>query len=309
MKFWLGVTDNGWFSYQEENRFDEVNFWQPSATPPFRNALEGMPFLFKLKRPNNHIVGGGFFVTYSTLPLSLAWEVFGQKNGTDSLSTLKAIIEPLVKNPSRENMVGCTILANPFYFPREKWIPTPDSFSLNIVRGKMYDTTLDDGQNLWHQVEERLSDDLYVGSSKTGIAEAGKKYGIAQLVKPRLGQGGFRLLVTEAYGRRCAITGESTLPVLEAAHIIPYSKEQGTHDVSNGLLLRADFHKLYDIGLVSITPELKIKISPQIREAWFNGKAYYRLQDSGLASTPKLPHLMPNRDSLEWHYENKFLRS
>lgn len=307
MKFWLGVTDNTWFSYQEENRFDEVNFWQPSATPPFKNAPESMPFLFKLKRPNNHIVGGGFFVTYSTLPLSLAWEVFGEKNGTNSYAALKAIIEPLSKNSAHENMVGCTILANPFYFPREEWIPTPDSFASNIVRGKMYDTTSDDGQSLWHQVEQRLSNDFYVNSTKPKIAETGAKYGSAQLFKPRLGQCGFRLLVTEAYDRRCAITGESTLPVLEAAHIIPYSQE-GTHDVSNGLLLRSDFHKLYDIGLVSITPELKIKISPQIRESWFNGKAYYRLQDCALASKPQRSHLMPNRESLKWHYENKFIR-
>jgi putative restriction endonuclease len=43
MKYWLGVTDNAWFSYQEQHRFDEMNFWQPSATPPFKNASEGIP--------------------------------------------------------------------------------------------------------------------------------------------------------------------------------------------------------------------------------------------------------------------------
>jgi putative restriction endonuclease len=40
-------------------------------------------------------------------------------------------------------------------------------------------------------------------------------------VQPRLGQGAFRLLVTDAYQRRCAVTGERTLPVLDAAHIRP----------------------------------------------------------------------------------------
>lgn len=81
MKFWVGVTDNTWFNYLAGKGLDEVNFWQPSATPPFKGALTGMPFLFKLKRPNNHIAGGGYFVTYSTLPVSLAWEIFGEKNG------------------------------------------------------------------------------------------------------------------------------------------------------------------------------------------------------------------------------------
>ena len=44
---------------------------------------------------------------------------------------------------------------------------------------------------------------------------------------------------------RCAVTGEKTLPVLDAAHILPYSKG-GSHDVRNGLLLRRDIHSLFD---------------------------------------------------------------
>ncbi|MEO8380763.1 MAG: HNH endonuclease signature motif containing protein [Acidobacteriota bacterium] len=64
------------------------------------------------------------------------------------------------------------------------------------------------------------------------------------------------------------MTGESTLVTLEAAHIIPYSMD-GQHSVANGLLLRADFHRLFDEGLVTVTPDYQIKVSPKIREAWF----------------------------------------
>jgi putative restriction endonuclease len=60
MKFWVGVTDNQWFKFLSELQPEEVNFWQPSATPPFSSAPIGLPFLFKLKRPNNHIAGGGY---------------------------------------------------------------------------------------------------------------------------------------------------------------------------------------------------------------------------------------------------------
>lgn len=307
MKFWLGVTDNNWFSYQEDHRFDEVNFWQPSGTPPFKHVEQGLPFLFKLKKPNNHIVGGGFFVTYSTLPMSLAWEAFGPKNGTDSLRNLQALIDPRQKSRGRDIPIGCTILANTFFFDKSDWIPTPDSFSLNIVRGKMYDTSNNDGDSLWAQVQERLSrsnfDEVYIPQ----VADDAPKYGEERIIKPRIGQGSFRLLVTDAYNRRCAITGESTLPVLEAAHIVPYA-EEGSHDVTNGLLLRSDFHKLFDSGLVSITPDLTIKVSPQIRESYFNGKAYYRLQDCKLVSLPEDSRMMPNRDALSDHYENRFIR-
>jgi putative restriction endonuclease len=92
---------------------------------------------------------------------------------------------------------------------------------------------------------------------------------------------------------------------LEAAHIVPYSGE-GSHEVNNGLLLRADFHRLFDVGLVSVTPDLKVKISPRIREEWFNGKAYYRLDDTPLSVVPLQPSLRPDPDRLEWHFRNRF---
>ena len=85
MMYWVGTTDTRWFDYLSHRRLDEVNFWQPSALPAFGNAPLGMPFLFKLKRPRNHIAGAGYFVARSALPLNLAWEIFGEKNGAASL--------------------------------------------------------------------------------------------------------------------------------------------------------------------------------------------------------------------------------
>jgi len=69
------------------------------------------------------------------------------------------------------------------------------------------------------------------------------RYGPERLVRPRLGQGAFRVLVTDSYDRRCALSAERTLPVLQAAHIKPYAVG-GRHDVSNGLLFRSDIHML-----------------------------------------------------------------
>ncbi|MDD5603865.1 MAG: HNH endonuclease signature motif containing protein, partial [Eubacteriales bacterium] len=78
------------------------------------------------------------------------------------------------------------------------------------------------------------------------------------MITPRLGQGGFRVVITEAYQRRCAITGEKTLPVLEASHIRPYS-EEGPHLASNGILLRQDYHTLFDRGYITINRKLNIE--------------------------------------------------
>lgn len=161
----------------------------------------------------------------------------------------------------------------------------------------MYESEMGDGAALWAAMQARLA--------VPSVQEPGKKLGKPILVNPRLGQSSFRVLVTDAYKRRCAITGENTLIALEAAHIVPYSKE-GSHDIRNGLLLRADFHRLFDAGLVSVTQDLKIKISPKIHEAWFNGKAYYRLNDQPLSVLPDSPASRPDPDRLGWHYRNCF---
>ncbi|MEK6283261.1 MAG: HNH endonuclease signature motif containing protein [Acidobacteriota bacterium] len=105
------------------------------------------------------------------------------------------------------------------------------------------------------------------------------RFGKPVLVTPRLGQGSFRILVADSYNRRCTMTGERTFPALEAAHIHRYSRG-GDHTLSNGLLLRSDPHKLFDLGYLTIDPStLKIRVSGKIREEFENGRDYYRLDD------------------------------
>ena len=75
-------------------------------------------------------------------------------------------------------------------------------------------------------------------------------------IRLRRGQAAFRSALMEAYGRRCAITGCAVEDVLEAAHITPYVGSLTNH-VSNGLLLRADLHTLFDCGLLAIDPKTR----------------------------------------------------
>jgi putative restriction endonuclease len=71
-------------------------------------------------------------------------------------------------------------------------------------------------------------------------------------------------------------------------------------------LLRAGFRRLFDAGLVGVNQDLRIKVSPKIRETWFNGKAYYRLNDQPLTVVPDLAANRPDPDRLKWHFENRF---
>ncbi len=91
---------------------------------------------------------------------------------------------------------------------------------------------------------ERLSAEAVVTSQTLPTS---LRHGAPTLVTPRLGQGAFRLAMTDSYDRRCAVTGERTLPILDAAHIQAFAAG-GAHEIANGLLLRTDIHRLFDLG-------------------------------------------------------------
>ena len=91
--------------------------------------------------------------------------------------------------------------------------------------------------------------------------------------------------VSDLYSRRCAVTGERTPPVLDAAHIKPYD-QAGPHDPRNGLLLRTDLHRLLDSGYVTVTPDLRFWVSTRIREEFANGRDYYALDGRQLRTHP-----------------------
>ena len=314
-------TDGGWFDVlRKQPDLREVNFWSPSAKG-FKALKKGELLLFKLRAPRNKIVGGGVFIYSNELPLSLAWEAFGKSNGAQSAAEMRKAI---VRYRSRYNKVdpndrsdfkiGCRILTQPFFFEESDWIDVPKGWASNII-AKKYETDSGEGRRLWNDVKDRLGRSGFFNEETTATpqrslidavaaADEQQRYGEPHLIRPRLGQGAFRVLITDIYQRRCAVTGEKTLPVLDAAHIRPFS-ENGSHETRNGLLLRRDIHSLFDRGYVTVTPEHRFEVSRQLDEDYGNGKVYYDLQGKSI-NLPTEAVQLPDPKALAWHNENLF---
>ena len=195
--------------------------------------------------------------------------------------------------------IGCRILTQPFFLDEPDWIPVPANWSSNIVSFKTYNTGTAEGLALWEAVNDRLSQRPF-----PGLAEKQARFGEPHLIRPRLGQGAFRVLVTDIYGRRCAVTRERTLPALEAAHIRPYS-DGGAHEARNGLLLRRDIHSLFDTGYVTVTPDLDFEVSRRIKAEFENGQHYYALHGQRI-NAPQDASQRPDPEALTWHNEHCF---
>ena len=308
MKFYVGNTDKDWFDYLASKRLDSVNFWKP-GTSNFRALDAGEVFLFRLKNPINRIAGGGFFVSFTRLPLSTAWHAFEQENGVETFEDFRSKISIYRQDNERDPIIGCTVLTQPFFLPESMQVPQPENWGKSIVQGKTYDTETDrEGALLWETIQARLA--FNMGEMVRGIDDIvtldvnqSQRYAEG-IQKYRLGQGAFRTLVIDIYSRRCAMTGEKTLPVLTAAHIKPYAAS-GPHDVRNGLLLRSDLHTLFDQGYITITRDFHIEVSRKIRQEFQNGKEYYSMHGRKLL-LPANERALPATEYIERHNNNVF---
>jgi len=310
MKFYIGITDYDWFNFLSSlPDVDEVNFWQPGGNKIFRTLNPGEIFLFKLHSPHNYIVGGGFFAHSTILPVSMAWSAFGITNGAISIEEMRGRIEKYRRQtPQTEDYkIGCILLTQTFFFKQSLWIPVPENWSPNIVQGKTYDLSDGYGRRLWAAVEQRVNINSSIVSEQkyVKIGESQERYGKPIQVMPRLGQGAFRVIVTDTYQRRCAVTSERTLPALEAVHIKPYSKD-GPHQLNNGILLRSDIHRLFDAGYVTISEEDRFIVSRKIREEFENGRDYYAMHGN-ILNLPERNDVRPAKEFIEWHNVNVFM--
>jgi len=310
---YIGLTDPDWYEFLSGcPRVDEVNFWQPHGNRVFRALKPEEPFFFKLRAPAKAIAGFGFYQRFEVLPAWLAWECFQDMNGASDFGSMRERLARLRREESPlsgDFPIGCVMVSAPVFFHPDEWVTPPaDWAATGIQQGKRYSLTSGEGARVFRECMERAKGGTHYWnverSSQEDLGE-GERYGIPVAVKPRLGQGIFSVLVRNAYGGACAVTREHSAPVLEAAHIVPYSLG-GEHRVNNGLLLRSDLHRLYDRGYVTVTPDYVFTVGDRLRDEYKNGRSYYGLSGSTIG-LPQDSVLYPNRESLSWHQHEVFM--
>lgn len=314
------VTDLEWYDRLSREaagplpvRLDEACFWHPRAKRPVAAAPAGEVCFLRLGVPRNAIAGYGFFASFFIAPdANWAWRNFGVRAGADSRSDLARLL-----GRSDEEMrqpLGCTLLRDLTFWPDHRWLPWGRDQGF-IAQGNNRGGRTKDADAAKVLLAAVAADGAARPADLGGPFKLVEVDERRRVVSPRVareGQGVFKARLLDAYDGQCAITGEHTELVLDAAHIQPYLGPASNH-VQNGLLLTSEFHTLFDNGLVAIEPptalhaEHRVRVSKTIRERWNNGHRYNEY-DGRTFRAPVDVNARPSRDALEWHLANRFER-
>ncbi|WP_426348551.1 HNH endonuclease [Alloiococcus sp. CFN-8] len=295
MNMYVGITEEAWYEALKDEDYKEICFLKPAGNINFGALRRDELFLFKLHSPKNYIVGGGYFLHFSTIPGFTLWSIFKERSGAASFKELEErLVDPI--------KTGCIVLGDPFFFEEKDWIPIPEDWNSNIGHGKIYNVHKDIGRELYREVDERLK-------SYKPPEEAEKISEGFQIIKDPthpFGEGAFKLKTFEAYHRTCAITGYRVSIALEASYIRPI-EYGGTNSTDNGIILRSDLQKLFSAGYLSITDDYSIIISSQLKRDFNSGTAYNKYHGRSLKVLPDIFFERPSKENLKWHRVNVFL--
>jgi hypothetical protein len=279
-----------------------VNFWRKDRRSI--ELLPGDPFYFKL-RGSRQIAGRGYFREQLQLSIESAWDRFGSGNGVSTLAELERTTTDVLG--TTQGSLNCLILDDVQVLAESRRPTiTPEEFPPSILNCKYYaDGSLSHIERAFASrpnfpalagaqiaLEEEGAFDPEFSSSARAFA--------LRAICSRRGQPQFRSALMNAYGKRCCITGEGVTAVLEAAHIHPYRGDDTNHP-TNGLLLRSDWHTLFDLGLWTVNPDLTVRISAELSKTPYGEWAGASLR------LPSRAIRGPSEAALKYHRQKVFV--
>jgi putative restriction endonuclease len=295
-------TDGNWISILHENQVENnVNFWRGDTRAI--HLMPGTCFYFKI-RGSMRIAGRGYFREEKTMLISDAWKLFGLGNGVTSKEQLEERAREVLKIEGDE--ISCLIFDGVEILEEEDRpeISTRD-FPKSIMGRKDFEE---------HEIQYIM--DVFDSSSVDpllavgeGLANANREFdpkdiassrkSVLSSISVRAGQSKFRTELLIAYNGKCCITGEQEVDVLEAAHIHPYLGED-TNDLQNGIIVRSDWHTIFDLGHWTVGDDFDIIISRHVKSR------NYREYAGKQIFLPSEAKLRPSKRALKFHREQIF---
>ncbi len=295
----IGSTSPDWMDFHKERDSQTVCFWQPTPRDP-RELKYGDRWYF-FRRGSNRIDGYGTYVRWSNITVKAAWTLYKEGNGSLSINEFIYSLEGASssdKKISEMSEIGCVELQGISYFDSPLNISdigiTPLFVPFRYIRDR-----------------DLIEEGLFGYNNNENPEQIKMRFELCdeRMVKPRFlkylhirdSQAKFRKKLLDVYGNVCAVTGDQPSEVLDAAHIQPYINISSNH-VQNGLILRADIHRLFDKGMISITDDLCIIVS---RFFLSSNSEYEKYHQRPLII--KNDVVRPSREALKYHRENIYL--
>ncbi|KIL49481.1 HNH endonuclease [Jeotgalibacillus soli] len=288
--FAVALTNHYWYkNLSRRSLSQKVNFWTPGPWN-IRKLKKGDLFLFLLKAPYRQICGYGRFHDYENISVEEAWFRFGKDNGVQSLSQFSRQVEEYMPHMASDLFsveIGSIVLTDVHFFNEKEFIPFQEliiDFPDQVMKFKYFE-------------EDHYIEDLLTSSSPN------RSYVLVEEttgpMNTRSAEGdrneiNFQKEVMKNYEETCAISGETTFSSLQPTYVQPYLNESSNHS-QNGLLLRADYSKLWDEGLITADEHNRIKVSELLASSSYAdlGGIYLRL--------PSNQEKAPSKEAIEYH--------
>ena len=160
-----------------------------------------------------------------------------------------ASLDPIIISSGRKGLAGASKADRLIWDEMDSnW----SGFSKEIIETvvKVSKRDLESSLELIDDLDITLDDGNYSGSERTIISKA------------RVGQAFFRNAVLSSYNYKCCISGLSIPKLLVASHIVPWKDDtENRLHPGNGLSLSMIHDKAFDIGIITITEDYKVRVS------------------------------------------------
>lgn len=237
-------------------RPQRIAFWQHRPECP--HEIEPGERWYFVDKQTRDVVGFAIFCGWEKTTVESVFSRFGGACGYPTRSALVAAIRRLKDAFDEEDEIGNVILTD----FAELTVPLnlKQKFGLEMYQSRF--RYLRQGDLIAAYLGGM---DLALGASQSFVLRnEGEAKKSASMRKTRYGQSVFRRLMLEAYGEVCVFTGPALVETLEAAHIQPYVDPESNH-ICNGLVVRADVHNLFDLGLITIDAGGLIELAPNLK--------------------------------------------